>query len=146
VERLSVAALAARSESTEERVGELIDMGIVHKREPGAFDVADVQVVRLTEALDDAAIPFEALGEAFARHALSFDFPGVGAAGTAGTGAVTYRQEAERLGLLVETMLALYHRFLWCGATAIASAGRSTWPLGSWVPVATGPTPATLRD
>ena len=73
---LTLDELAARGGSSPDRVRRLMQLGVLTDRADGGFELADAQRVRLAEALDRAGIPFDALGEAVARGALSFDFVG----------------------------------------------------------------------
>ena len=85
-----------------------MQLGVLTDRADGGFELADAQRVRLAEALDRAGIPFDALGEAVARGALSFDFVGAVLPEPPVMATRTFREVASALGLPVETLVDLY--------------------------------------
>jgi adenylate cyclase len=101
--------VAGRGGSTPSRVRRLVELGVVPDRGgDDGFDVTDIQRVRLAEALDRAGIPFDALGQAVADGALTFDFLETVLPAPPTMAARSFRQEASRLGLPVETLVGLY--------------------------------------
>jgi adenylate cyclase len=74
VERLSIDELAARSGTTADRIGRLVEVGLLEPADDGSFAMPDINRVRLADALDREGVSLEAMGEATASGRLSFDF------------------------------------------------------------------------
>jgi adenylate cyclase len=74
VERLSMDELAARSGTTADRIGRLVEVGLLEPAADGAFPMSAINRVRLADALDREGVPLEDMGEAKASGRLSFEF------------------------------------------------------------------------
>ena len=105
---LTLAALVERSGSTEDRVRRLGELGIIPDRGAGGFEPGDVNRVRLADALETSGVPIEAIGRAVAGGALSFDFVDGALPEAPELVPTTIREQAGRLGLAVETLVALF--------------------------------------
>ncbi len=71
---LTQVGLAERSGSTPERIDQLVELGILTPQADGSFRPADIQRVRLTDALEGSGIRVEDLGQAIRSGRLSFAF------------------------------------------------------------------------
>jgi adenylate cyclase len=106
-ERMEAATLAAFTNTTADNVLALTELGVLRPGQDGRYEVPDATRVRLVNSLTQAGIPLEAIGTAIAAGALSFDFvsdlPFAGALSD-----LTVRQQAEHLGLPVESLIRIY--------------------------------------
>jgi DNA-binding transcriptional MerR regulator len=74
VTALSMQALAERSGVNVPRLRQLVDLGILSPDAAGRFQPADIQRVRIIQALDRAGIAPAQLGQLIAAGAYSLDW------------------------------------------------------------------------
>lgn len=76
MDRLSIAALAVRSGTSEAKVLELARLGLITPEKGGGFSPEDASRVRLALAIEGAGVPFQRLAAAAAQGLLSLEFAG----------------------------------------------------------------------
>ena len=99
---LSEADLAARSDTTVERLRRLADLGIVARAADGSFLPANIQRVRLADTLERSGVDLDAVGRAIAEGALSFSFMDLMYDRPAAYSDQTYEEAARSHGWTVE--------------------------------------------
>jgi adenylate cyclase len=107
VSSFSEVELARQAGSTIEQIRRLLDLGILRSHEDG-HRPSDIQRVRLAEALDNAGISFESLGQVIAEGRLSFDFIDALFPEPPALTDKTFRDVAAELGLPPESLVRLY--------------------------------------
>jgi DNA-binding transcriptional MerR regulator len=108
VTALSMQALAERSGVNVPRLRQLVDLGILSPDAAGRFQPADIQRVRIIQALDRAGIAPAQLGQLIAAGAYSLDWAQVLFPDPTPQVTTTFQQAAAELGLPYSLVAGLY--------------------------------------
>jgi adenylate cyclase len=107
-ERLSVDELAARSGTTPDHIGRLVQVGLLEAAEDSTFAIRDINRVRLADALEREGIPLEDMAAAKTAGRLSLDFLDELFLDAVPLRAQTFDELAEKLGISFEDLTRLY--------------------------------------
>jgi adenylate cyclase len=105
---LSVRELAERSGVNAQRLRQLVDLGILRPDAAGRFQPADIQRVRIIQALDRAGITPAQIGQLIAAGAYSLDWAQVLFPDPTPQVTTTFQQAAAELGLPRSLVAGLY--------------------------------------
>jgi adenylate cyclase len=105
---LSVRELAERSGVNAQRLRQLVDLGILRPDAAGRFQPADIQRVRIIQALDRAGITPAQIGQLIAAGAYSLDWAQVLFPDPTPQVTMTFQQAAAELGLPRSLVAGLY--------------------------------------
>jgi DNA-binding transcriptional MerR regulator len=105
---LSMRELAERSGVNVQRLRQLVDLGILSPDAAGRFQPADIQRVRIIQALDRAGIAPAQIGQLIAAGAYSLDWAQVLFPDPTPQVATTLQQAAGELGLPQSLVAGLY--------------------------------------